>query len=156
MKNHGNTKHGLKNSRFYNIWKCAKSRCHNPNNHGYYKYGAIGITFDQHWHKFENFRDDMYQSYLDHVQKFGEKDTSLDRKNVLKGYSKSNCSWATLLEQGRNKRNTLLIKFRGRSMILSDWAVELGIGYQTLYQRIYFQKLTLERAFNKKRISRSE
>ena len=44
----------------------------------------------------------IYESYLQHVTNYGEKQTTLDRKNGLEGYNKENCRWATYSEQNRN------------------------------------------------------
>mgnify|MGYP001605568036 FL=1 len=78
-----------------------KARCNNPKNHKYPIYGARGIKCL--WNKFEDFRDDMYESYLEHVKEFG-KNTSIDRIDVNGHYCKENCRWATAKEQSINVR----------------------------------------------------
>jgi len=37
------TKHGMRNTRIYNIWKGIKQRCLNPNSTRYPRYGGRGI-----------------------------------------------------------------------------------------------------------------
>lgn len=70
-------------------------------NEKYYK----NITVDENWLSFENFKNDVLQGYTEHIEKYGLKNTSLDRIDNTKGYSKENCRWATLTEQVENRRN---------------------------------------------------
>lgn len=55
----------------------------------------------------------MYDSYLDHVKKHGEKNTTLERIDLTKGYKPSNCRWATILEQAQNRSSN--VKFKGET-----------------------------------------
>ena len=64
---------------------------------------------------------------------------TLDRKNNDLGYSPDNCRWATLSEQGRNKRGTRLITFNEKTQCLAAWAEELGVSTGCLYQRLKTQ-----------------
>ena len=56
------------------------------------------------WLKFEDFENDMYDSYLIHVSKYWEKDTTIDRINPDWNYCKDNCRWATCKEQTDNRK----------------------------------------------------
>ena len=108
------TKHGLKGSRIYTIYQNMKSRCHNKNDKDYFKYGQRGIKVCQEWSDdFINFKNDMYESYLKHCEEFGEKETTLDRKDVDGDYYPNNCRWATNKEQSNNRRNTISIEIDG-------------------------------------------
>jgi hypothetical protein len=93
-----NYKHGFKHTRFYRLWQTINTRCNNSNRKFYFKYGGSGIKSE--WsNSFIKFKNDMYESYLEHVKKFGEKETSIDRIDNKKNYCKSNCRWATRKEQ---------------------------------------------------------
>jgi hypothetical protein len=96
--------HGLTGTRFYAILGNIKARCNKPNNKHYKNYGGRGITVCERWKLFSNFMDDMYDSYIKHVEQFGEKQTMIERKDNDKGYSPANCTWATWAEQVLNKR----------------------------------------------------
>lgn len=96
--------HGMKGTRFYNIWQGMKARCNNVNFKQYNDYGGRGITVCNKWLKFINFRNDMYESYLEHEKQYGTKQTTIDRIDNDSGYKRSNCWWATRREQYYNSR----------------------------------------------------
>lgn len=100
------TTHGMSASRFYDVWFAIKDRCTNPKNTGYKNYGGRGITIWSKWLKFINFKNDMYKSYLTHQK--SNPQTTIERINNSKGYSKSNCRWATMKEQSHNRRKPRL------------------------------------------------
>lgn len=91
----------LKKGSIYRIWATMLSRCRNPNDDGYYLYGARGISVCERWLKFENFFADM-----------GDRPSpkhSIDRyPNPAGNYEPSNCRWATPKEQAENRKTTRL------------------------------------------------
>lgn len=109
-RNKLNTKHGFKTeqsglkSNFYQIWSGFTQRCYNPNVKAYKNYGGRGIKVSPRWRFFQYFRDDMWKSYLEHIEEFGAKDTSLGRLDNNGDYKKSNCKWETWVEQANNRR----------------------------------------------------
>ena len=62
------------------------------------------------WLDFINFKDDMYNEYLEHSYIYGECDTTIDRINPYGDYEPSNCRWATWDIQYSNKRSSVDIK----------------------------------------------
>jgi len=48
----------------------------------------------------------MYDSWLEHVTVYGERNTSLDRIDVDKPYTPENCRWVCLNEQHGNTQKT--------------------------------------------------
>lgn len=136
--------HGLSYTKFHKKYRGLKERTTNKNSGKYPIYGGRGIK--SHWTSFMEFKEDMYESYLEHCKQYGEKNTQLDRINVNGNYSKENCRWATMREQAVNKRNIKSYTFNGKSQNLQAWAREFGINIKTLYSRIYQSKMSFEDA----------
>lgn len=88
------------------------------------------------WSSFEEFRDDMYASYLEHVKKHGEKDTTIERTDVDGNYCKENCRWATQREQQNNTRKNVFVIHNGETKTVAQWSDLLNIPRPTMYTRI--------------------
>lgn len=132
----GRTTHELSRSRFYGIWRGVKDRCDNSKSTSYKNYGAKGVKYQESWAVFENFKSDMYESYLKHCDQHTEKDTSIDRIENNKGYYKDNCRWATRREQDRNVTRNVIIDYKGEKFILKDLADKYFIKFDTLRDRL--------------------
>ncbi len=81
---------------FYMTWCGMLSRCETPTFPGYPNYGGRGIKVCRRWYHFENFANDMWP------RPHGA--FTLERVDNSKGYSKSNCRWATRSDQCVNRR----------------------------------------------------
>ena len=90
-------------SKFQNI----KYRCSNPLKN-YKNKWYENITCE--WKTVSEFKRDMYDSYIEHVNKYWLKNTTIDRIDSKWNYCKENCRWATIEEQNYNKWNTLTIE----------------------------------------------
>jgi hypothetical protein len=98
------TTHGLSGTKFYKTWEGMQQRCYNKNVQSFKNYGGRGIKVCKRWEKFENFRDDMYNSFLKHQERFNSRNTSIDRIDNNGNYTLKNCRWATNIEQAHNKK----------------------------------------------------
>ena len=101
---HPTVRHGMCNTRFYRIWNGIIQRCTKPKCNTYCNYGAKGITISDSWLNFEKFKEDMYESYIKHVEEFGEKQTTIDRIDSRGNYCKENCRWAIYSIQTNNTK----------------------------------------------------
>lgn len=90
------TTHGYSYTRLYKIWAAMKERCDNPKHKDYTLYGGRGITYQESWKLFENFKKDMIENYSDSLE--------LDRVDPNSSYSISNCRWACESLQAYNQR----------------------------------------------------
>jgi len=132
----GNIKHNMAHTKFYDIWGGIKKRCFNKKTKYYKRYGGRGIKVCDRWLKFENFRDDMYKSYLEHVKEYGEKNTSIDRINNNGNYCLENCKWATYEEQNNNRRDNRRLTYNEQIKTLAMWSKKFKISSTTLSQRL--------------------
>lgn len=122
------TKHGQWNGYLYKRWTSMKDRCDNSNNQYYYNYGGRGIAVCKRWYVFNNFFKDMgFPPTRQHT---------LERRNNNKGYSKINCYWATKKEQQANRRNNIILEYKGEKLILAEWARKLNMPFRTLAARL--------------------
>jgi len=126
--------HGMSKSSFYTRYMTMVARTTNPNSQKYPNYGARGIKCE--WDSFERFKDDMYESYLAHLTEHGEQNTSIERIDNDRNYSKENCRWATYREQASNTRKTKLITHNGKTHSESEWSRIMGIKRTTIAWRL--------------------
>lgn len=92
-------RHGMEKTILYSKWHGMFARIY-TNKGGIY----TNLKVCRRWKRFENFLADMGKSYEEHLAKHGQKNTTLDRIDGWKGYSKKNCRWATILQQRHNRR----------------------------------------------------
>ena len=124
-------------NRLYRIWHSMRSRCNNPNNRNYHRYGGRGITCQDSWSKYCNFEQDMLESYNKHVKEFEERETTIDRIDNDGNYCKDNVRWATHKEQQNNmSRNSYITCPDGR-FTLSQVSDNYNILYSTIKSRYY-------------------
>jgi len=113
----------------YRIWLTLRSRCNNPKATGFHRYGGRGIKCCSRWDSFKLFLKDMGPR--------PSKKHSIERRNNDKGYTPRNCYWGTSKQQSRNNSRNVKITYKGRTLVLQDWAEVLGIKHETLQHRIY-------------------
>lgn len=129
------TKHWMTWTRFNKIWLWMKGRCYNKHSRVYQWYWWRWIEIE--WKTFEEFRDDMYESYLEHVEQYWEKETTIDRIDVNGNYCKKNCRWATNLEQSKNTRHCNKVVYKGKEyQTRMDLIKEKWLNYKTIEFRL--------------------
>lgn len=121
-------RHGMSKTSAYSIWSSMHARCKNFNSPAFSNYGGRGIAVCDRWKSFSAFYADM-----------GEPPAgmTLERINNDFGYSPENCQWSTRTDQGRNKRNNIIIEIDGVSKPLSSWVEQEGaVSYATAHARL--------------------
>jgi len=125
------TTHGMRNHPLYIVFRAMQARCYNEKHVGYHNYGGRGITICKSW--LED-RSKFFEWALSHGW---EKGLRIERIDNDKGYSPSNCKFATALEQGSNKRSTKFYKFKGELLTIAEISRLVGIKYSVLHHRLH-------------------
>lgn len=124
------TRHGMKGTRIYNIYRGIKQRCLNPKNQHYPLYGGRGIRMCNEWANSPEafFKWAFANGYTENL--------TLDRIDVNGDYEPSNCRWATHKQQMNNTRSNFNIEYGGVVKTLTQWAESVGIAPLTLRARL--------------------
>ena len=122
--------HGKTNTRLFHIWQGMKQRCFDVNSTDYRNYGGRGITVCEEWAS-------DFQSFYNWAMSNGYTDSlTIDRINNNLNYSPENCRWATYKMQANNKRNNVLLEFKGKIHTLTEWVSITGIKESTIRERL--------------------
>jgi hypothetical protein len=90
-------KHGWASTPTYNTWTSMHSRCQDPRNASYERYGGRGISVCGRWSDFMLFLEDMGERpSLEH---------SIDRIDNDGNYEPGNCRWLTRAEQNARRKD---------------------------------------------------
>lgn len=124
-------RHGLSRTKPYITWTGMKQRCYNPNFEQYKDYGGRGITVCDEW------RESFTKFYLDMGD--APENMTLDRIDNNGNYEKTNCRWASPVQQAENRRQQskeVRLTFAGITLTISDWAKRLNIPRTRIYSRL--------------------
>jgi len=121
-------------TRFYIIYKSINRRCKSKKSLSYKNYWWRWIINERK--TFEEFKNDMYDSYLEHINKYWEKQTTIDRINVNWNYCKSNCKRSTKSEQANNKRSNHIVEYEWKKYTISELCKLKNIPYMRTLKRI--------------------
>lgn len=129
-----------KKSAEYTVWDCMVQRCTNVNHKAFRYYGGRGIKICERLRAFEGFHAVMGDRPDDGKE--------IDREDNDAHYSCGKCAecrregwklnvrWATRSVQMMNRRNTVMLTARGRTLPLLEWAKETRFKYMTLLCRL--------------------
>ena len=97
------TTQGLSKHPLYDTWESVIDRCHNSSAVNYQYYGGRGISVCEEWRQ-------SLPNFINWAEMNGyAPGLTLDRYPDQNGnYEPGNCRWATMEDQGRNRRNNLV------------------------------------------------
>lgn len=100
----GKTERGVAAQDGYSTYKAMLSRCTNPKDKDYVRYGGRGISVCARWIWGDAGKSGV-ATFLDDMGPRPTPHHSVDRIDVDGNYCPSNCRWANATEQSRNRRN---------------------------------------------------
>lgn len=127
-KKHHQYKHGGRKTDEYRIWRHMRTRCENQNCDAYHSYGGRGIKVCDRWLEFKNFIADMGNR--------PSKSHSIDRIDTHGNYEPSNCRWATMKTQQRNRTNNVVYTHNGITASLAELCEINNCKYKTVHMRL--------------------
>lgn len=101
-----NLVHGMRGTPEYSSWQAMKSRCLDPNNKDYARWGGRGVTVCPEW-------IDSFDAFYSHMGP-RPSGTTLDRKDNLRGYEPGNVRWASATTQATNRSSTWTVEINGK------------------------------------------
>lgn len=131
-KTHGFTcgqTNGRKRPTEYTSWANMIARCTNKKHPRYKDYGGRGIKVCKRW----------CLSFAAFITDMGMKPTpqhTIERRDNSKGYSPTNCRWATKQEQNYNTRCSHFVTFQDQTLTIAQWSEKTGISKSLLSFRI--------------------
>lgn len=138
---------GKHRSGAYRSWAAMKQRVLYRGHVARRYYADRGIGVCESWMFFENFLADMGDR---------PKGMTLDREDNSKGYSRNNCRWVDRKTQRRNNSFLHPITFNGKTMLMRDWAKQIGISETLLGARVGRLGWSIERALTTGVVRRPE
>jgi len=126
----------------YTTWYKIRTRCEDPNDKDYKRYGGRGITLCDEWHDLNNFTK-WYWKESNH-QILPPKDQSVDRIDVNKGYSPSNCRLLNAVDQSNNKRTNKIVEIDGEKLTYAEAARKYNVKKDTVRWRYQHGKRGLD------------
>lgn len=109
-------------------------RCTKETTHEYENYGGRGIKVCDEWLDFNKFYDWAVEN--GYTESRDRKSCTLDRIDVNGNYEPSNCRWVSMKTQQRNRRNNVLLTYKGETHCIAEWAEMLGMQAQTIGKRL--------------------
>lgn len=122
-------KHNMASTVEYKAWCAIRQRCYNKNYQKYKNYGGRGIKVCDRWiNSFENFFEDMgYKPSKSH---------SIERINNDGDYEPSNCIWADMKTQNRNRRCSIKVLHENKILDIFLFSEKLNISIGGARSRI--------------------
>lgn len=141
------------NKEMLSRWKNMKTRCSNTKYKSYHCYGGKGITIL--WESYLKFYRDMIDGFLEHANRYGLDNTTIDRIDNNGNYCKENCRWATYKVQRGNQSNRTGVNHEGLYFnSIQDLCNFYNVSVSNFYHR-WKRGLSINECISKSRLKRT-
>ncbi len=125
------TLNGLSRHPLFAVWNGMIARCtkDQASQQNFSYYGGRGIKVCDRWMQ-------SFEAFIADVPERPSADHQLERMDNNGNYEPGNITWATRKEQGRNRRNNVIVNVHGRAMCLVEAVELLGLPYQRVHLRL--------------------
>lgn len=113
----------------YMVWVGMRQRCHKPKAQAYKYYGGRGIRVCDKW-------DKSFAAFMADMGPRPSPGHSIDRIDVNGNYEPGNCRWATMKEQGNNRRTSIYLTVDGETIPLNVASERSGISRGVISRRL--------------------
>lgn len=125
-----------------NAWYGMMRRCYTNERPDYHHYREKRISMCEEWLK--DF--DLFVSWS--LSNGFNLELSIDRIDNNSGYSPENCRWADKRTQNNNSSQNKYYEYNGVKRTIGEWAFELNINYDTLFNRIHYLGWSIDKALS--------
>lgn len=111
-------KHGMIHTRIYRIWNSIKNRTNENSKYKttlYKNYSGRNIKMCDEW------KNDFVAFHNWAMTNGYKEGLTIDRINCDGDYEPNNCRWVTMKKQQNNKRNNVIIEYKGEKHTLTEW-----------------------------------
>jgi hypothetical protein len=122
-------RHGKTSTPEFRTWTAMISRCTNPNDYRFKRYGARGITVCAEWME-------SFERFLADVGPIPFPGAELDREKNNLGYAPGNVRWTTSKVNNNNRSSNRYIDHNGITRTLTQRAEQFGLNSATLRVRL--------------------
>lgn len=127
----GMLSHGESRNPAYRCWHSMFLRCYNKSHVSYQAYGGRGILVAEEWRG-----ESGLLRFLEHVGPRPSAQHTIDRIDNNGHYEPGNVRWATRTEQARNRSDSHYVTANGQTLIVADWAKNMGVAPAVIHSRI--------------------
>lgn len=119
-------------------WYNMVSRCHKPGHTSYERYGGRGISVCDEWKEsFEVFKKwALANGYNDHVERYGKKNTQIERIDNSQNYYPDNCCFRTAKDQANNRTSNRIETYKGVTDTVANLCRTFGADYLRVNSRL--------------------
>jgi len=121
--------HGKSNTLEWRAWMRMKTRVKSETKKSFNYYKNKNITVHPAW-------INDFEAFLKDVGFSPSREHSLDRIDNSKNYEPGNVRWASKKQQNRNKKDNIVVEWKGEKRLFIELMDEINLPYGTVWRRL--------------------